>query len=749
MKITRVILLAVASAGVQVACAASGATHHTGWHRAASRTFTVKADRMAVDNVTKVAIATGHVDAVSEPLHLRGELAVRDTNGVMRLAEPTELTTCTNHPGICHWSLKGEVEYKDAKYIAGRNLWLEFYEIPIFYLPYFYYPLDSECSFRIMPGWTERWGAYVMTKYNYDILGDPTHDLETWWLYGNTRFDLRYKNGIALGETLNWNLGTFGRGHFKIYYAWDENADEYEGGFGHSHSSYSNWGSPVERDRYRIELEHSWDVTERDVFHLQGTLTSDSYFYEDFMRNDMWTLENAWRGFAGNEISWEHNEERVGAGVSVSGPLNKFYGGTSQLPDIYFDVVPTPVFALPFNYESENRLGYLRRSRAEYGSGGLANPYASNPGVWADYDAVRFDTYHRVTAPVKAADVVSIVPRLAYRGTFWSDSGDANTTGWGPASDAGGAVRTIGEAGATFAGRGKAWISDNWQHMMEPYFDVLAQKAWYDGMSKGNVPYVFDNLDASVNWEDQFAGRGRNLPYTYYGVTPGFRNAFEKLEESGRLRNVLDFDVYAAFQFNHAEWYGTENGDMHKLAQPGSPNYGKSDVYVTPGARVRYFPTKDISLRTQVEYDPDYNAIPLAQFEWSHRLSKDFNYFVNYTTRNYRMWDFSSTPYAPTMMTSDDLNMARYDYVHLGFTQQPLDWFAWSPFLRWDCKEGDLESVGSWFDYLTDCLGFRLILEYRNKYTYIDGSEYDADMHVGFFVYLRALGPGMGEAFNR
>ena len=99
-------------------------------------------------------------------------------------------------------------------------------------------------------------------------------------------------------------------------------------------------------------------------------------------------------------------------------------------------------------------------------------------------------------------------------------------------------------------------------------------------------------------------------------------------------------------------------------------------------------------------------------------------------------------------MNSDDLNLARYDYVQVGFENHPLDWFAWSPFLRWDCRTGELDRVGSWFDYLTDCLGFRLILEYRNSYTRIDGSEHGEDVHVGFYVYLRALGPEGSNVFD-
>ena len=69
-----------------------------------------------------------------------------------------------------------------------------------------------------------------------------------------------------------------------------------------------------------------------------------------------------------------------------------------------------------------------------------------------------------------------------------------------------------------------------------------------------------------------------------------------------------------------------------------------------------------------------------------------------------------------------------------------LDWFAWGPYVRWDIRENELDRIGSWFDYLTDCLGFRFIVEYQNAYTRIDGYEHKDDWSFGFYIYLRAFG---------
>ncbi len=712
---------------------------------AATQAMTFTADRIAADNVTRSLTATGHLVATSAPFSLRGESMTRDADGVMRFGDQTCCTTCTNAVGHTHWNATGEVVYKERDYVILRNAWLNFYELPVFWLPYLYYPLETDCGFSWMPGYTGRWGAYLLTKYTYHLLGDPEHEEGTWWLGGATRLDLRYQQGVALGEDLDWNLGDFGTGKFNIYYAWDEDIDD-DSGYSDAWHHY-NWGSKVDRDRYQIGLEHRWEPTERDTIRLAGSVYSDSFFREDFVRTSLFNWQSRFIAYDSNGIFWEHAENDLSFGGEVSGRLNDFYGMTDRLPEFYLDVNPMPVFGLPINYESANRIGYLIRQPAEYGRGDPFSPYSFAPGVWADYEAFRFDTYHRLTAPFRTLDdLVSVVPRVGYHGTYWSKSGGENLTGWGDADDLNGLYRSILEGGATFAARGTGWVNDRWRHLIEPYFDTLAQQAWYAREDGGSRPYVFDSIDASVMWEDQFAGRSRNLPYSYYGVTPGLRNAWSRADEHGTLRQILDVDVYSALEFDTTRFSGTD--DAHKLAEVGRPNYGKDGCTVVPGARVRWTPEKDISLLARAEYDAENNRIATADFGWRHALSDSFRYNVDYSLRNYRIWDFASSPYDRTVMTGDEFNYVRFQYVNVGFENHPIDWFAWSPYLRWDTRRNELDSVGTWFDYLTDCLGFRFIVEYREGYTRIDGYERRDDWSFGFYIYLRAFGPGSANLFS-
>lgn len=702
----------------------------------ASQVLTFTADRVAVDPVTKAAVATGNVVAVRSPYTLRSEGMSKTAEGKYHFLDPTYATTCTNELGHTHWNITGEIEYDEQDCLIIRDAWLRFCEYPVFWLPYMYYPLGSDCGFSWMAGYTGRWGAYLMTKYRYHLVGDPEHADNTWWLTGATRFDMRYKNGLAAGQDFAWNLGDFGAGKFSCYQAWDKNADREYGGTWGSHAA--NWGSDVNENRHIISASHRWEATERDVVRLRGSYLSDTYVSSDFQRDMVFSLKNRWITYPNSGAFWEHLEDAFSAGIEASGRLNKFYGATSRLPEVYFDVNPMPVGSLPVNYESESRAGWLRRNYAEYGSG-PKSVYGTNPGPWAEYDAFRFDTYHRLTAPFRTFDdVLSVVPRIGYRGTGWNETGMTDTTGTGRAKDAGSAFRSIGELGATFAARGVADVDDSWRHMVEPYVDFLAQEAWISGLKDRARPYVFDNIDSSLTWEDQFAGRSRGLPYSYYGITPGMRNAWSVDDGRGGFRQVVDFDAYVAAQFNSAEY--TRGGELRRLSDPKRPNYGDSCAFV-PGARLRWSPDEDTVLGTRAEYDGDSKRIAYASASWIQKVSSDFKYHATYNLRRHRYWDFSSTP-------NEQLGEARFHLAEFGAEQTIFDWLAWGPSLSWDIRENELDTVGVWVDYLTDCLGFRFIVQYENSYKTFDGYKYDDDWSFGFYVYLRCFGADTGNFFG-
>lgn len=737
--INKAAIAAVASAAV-AACAAARAGV------ALPRELSVTADRMSADNRTASFVATGNVSAVAAPVRMWSDFAEKQ-GWDYRFAPGTRVTTCTNESCALHWDVTGEVTYHSRpgeRYAVARGGTLHLFGVPVVWLPLWYYPLDTDYGWRVMPGYTKRWGAYLLTKYVYTLAESP--EPGGWRLSGSTRLDLRSRNGVALGQGVGWRLGALGDGRFKAYYAWDEDADRYDRHWTTRRWNYGNWGSRVRDERYALMLRHRWEATERDTVRLSGMYCSDTHFRGDFLRDGLFGHSNRFLSHEGNELAWEHLESGFGFGASVSGPLNDFYGGVARLPEAYFDVMPQPVFSLPVNYESETRAGFLNRNYAKLGKSDTAEPFRFNPGRWADCQAFRFDTYHRLTAPMRIADVVSAVPRFGFRGTFWSDSG-AQADPRARAGSSGDDVwRTVVEGGLTLSARGVARLDGGWSHVLEPYLDVLAQEAKYHGLARGGRPFVFDSVECSGDWLDQFAGRSRSLPYSWHGVTPGVRNAFRLADERGVERTVFDLDLYAAVQFNTTHW--TDEGRWHRLARdPSDPHYGKRPGAAAPGLRARWMPADDTALSARIEYDTENRTVAYADVSWRQSVSEKLRYELTFSGRDHRWWDYASSPYDSMEQKNDDFNRARFDYLYFGCEHDFCDALAWGPFVRWDCREGELDEIGAWFDLRTDCLGFRFSVSYENDYERIDRSKADDDWRFGFFIYLRALGPSAGTPF--
>ena len=221
-------------------------------------------------------------------------------------------------------------------------------------------------------------------------------------------------------------------------------------------------------------------------------------------------------------------------------------------------------------------------------------------------------------------------------------------------------------------------------------------------------------------------------------MTPGFRQVWSKLNDKGSLKRIVELDLYVAAQFNDPDFYG--DNEYHRLAEPGSPHYGERGCEYVPGARMAWTPVDDISFGARAEYDSDANKVAFASVGWSHRLSDKFKYNVSYVMRDHRYWDFSSYPHSDSYRVSDELNYAHMRIITLSFEHEVFDWLVWSPHLRWDARDGDLDTVGFWVDYRTDCLGFRLLCEYENEFRTIDGHLWGDDFSVGFYIYLRAFG---------
>ncbi len=598
-------------------------------------------------------------------------------------ARYAEITTCTNGPGHRHWRMTGHVRYKDNDYIEVFDAVPWLFGVPFAYLPYWFRDLDTHYGFRLVPGYTSRWGAYMLGGYVYNIYRSPHENGPK--LDGTTRLDYRTKRGVAVGQNLRWDLKEYGRGRFESYYAWDQDPPD--------RRRDRNWMSDVDDNRYRFRLFHEADITPRDQFILRGTVNSDSE-----MRHDFFERENRGESTPMNFVSLAHREHTWAAGAMVSGPLNDFYAGVARLPEGWLNIVPQPLFGTGLNYESQTRAGILNRDAARYDR--ALREFMYYPGSWADYDLTRVDTAHRVTAPVKIGDAVSVVPRAGYRATWYSDSESDSSV-----------ARHSADLGVEASTRATADFDNGYRHVFEPYLDYSYQPTHFD-LDNGRA-YTFDRFDRSIEWFDQFGMDGTWLPYDWHGVRPGVRNLLQTRDEKGRMRTVVDWDVYTAFQID-ADGPLDEGG----LRMAGS--------------RLLVSPDEALDIKVQGDWDVEEETFAYVDLSAFYKLNEKIRFGGGYLARDHQLYDYDVSPIM-------QWNRVKESLIYGGFTHDINDTWSWSLYTRYDLRYNEVDEVGGFIQYSLDCLVFQLRAAYINDFERIDRiSERDNDFRISIMMWLRA-----------
>jgi len=598
-------------------------------------------------------------------------------------ARNATVTTCTNAPGHLHWAITGHARYKDNDYVEIYDAVPWLFGVPFAYLPYWFRDIDTHYGFRLIPGYTSKWGAYMLGGYVYNIYESPRATGPK--LDASTHLDYRTRRGVGVGQNLRWDLKDKGHGKLETYYAWDEDPpDDW---------SDRNWTSNVDEERYRIRLRHEADFTPRDQFIFRGTFNSDSEVMHDYFERD-----DRGESIPMNFASLEHREHSYAAGVMASGPLNDFYSGVARLPEGWLNVMPQPIFTTGLNYESQTRAGYLNRDAARYEN--ALPDFMYYPGSWADYNVARVDTAHRVTYPMKFGDVVSVVPRAGYRGTYYSESENNNNV-----------FRHSAELGVETSVRGTSDLNNGYRHIVEPYLDYSYQPTHYD--TKNGRVYEFDNYDRSLSWQDQFGMDGRWLPYDWHGIRPGLRNVLQTRDSKGRMRNLLDWDVYGAIQFDSGG-----NLDEEGLRMIGT--------------QMTYAPTEDIDVKAHGEWDTENDTFAYADLSAFYKLSEKFRFGGGYLGRDHDLYDYDLSPVP-------EWNRVKENLIYTGFTHDVNDTWSYSCYVRYDLRYNELDEVGGYVQYRLDCLVFQLRTAYVNNFKRIDNmSERDSDFRVALMVWLRA-----------
>ncbi len=321
----------------------------------------------------------------SPPFYLRAERSERTPEGTYILHKAW-VSTCNpdTEPVDFHVSAR-RLELVPDEYLKARGAIWWFGPVPAMYMPYWYRDLDDDFGFEFRPGYSSRWGGYLLSAYRYRI--NPG-------LTGRTHLDYRSERGVGTGQDFKWNTGGDRHvGELRAYYADDQEPLQDDDILA---------GKDITSDRYRIKYTDQFVLSPRDMVLLRGQYLSDIDMLEDFFKR-----EHRQERQPDNYATYIHRGDQYSVSLLARSRLNDFYDSVNRLPEATLDVYQQQIGESAFYYESKTAAAYLERTFADGSSS-------------ADYDSGRFDTLHTIYRPDKHFGFLTLVPRVGARMTHYT-----------------------------------------------------------------------------------------------------------------------------------------------------------------------------------------------------------------------------------------------------------------------------------------------------------------------------------------
>lgn len=351
-------------------------------------------DRALYNFETKL-LRTGAVLGAAYPFIFEGE-SISSLDGSGALVYEAGITTSDSSKPDYRFKARSlkiypgdHVVLSDAQLIIG--------ETPVFWFPFYYQSLNRNDGFSFVPGFDGRWGGYLLTRFGFPI-SEKVH--------GMLHLDLRTKRGAAIGIDLNGNYGHDNKSWMRLqtYYAHDLDV---------SANPTALKQEEVSADRYRVSFQSRTFFTEDIYGSADLNKLSDRRFLRDFYPNEYRNNPQP-----DNVVSLTKKSESYTLTGIVRVHPNNFFDTTQRLPEVVLDVKRQPLFNIPWLfYEGETGVASLRRDFAK------VDDVSTTP--FSSYQAVRLDSFHQLLAPQTLGGWLSVVPRIGYRGTYYSKGAES------------------------------------------------------------------------------------------------------------------------------------------------------------------------------------------------------------------------------------------------------------------------------------------------------------------------------------
>lgn len=296
------------------------------------------------------------------------------------------VTTCDKDKPDYRVQAKRFYVYPDDKVVA-KNVVIFIGNVPVMYLPYWKQSFDSNYIVSLSVGKKKDWGWFALSSMRYYL----NENLKT-----TVHLDQRDLKGTAGGADFDYDAKKFGKGTLKTYHM--NERDKY----------YRSTDDPrtrniQETERYRVKLNHRWEIDSSTLAMLEYEKFSDIFFTKDYLYKEY--EDNTQPA---TEAYITHYEDSYSLSLYSRKRTNRFYSEVERLPEVTLNTVSREISDLNLYFRQDIEAANLNKKQA-------------NSDI--DTDANRFDTYSELKYPTKlpdGLDWINVAPYAGMRQTYYS-----------------------------------------------------------------------------------------------------------------------------------------------------------------------------------------------------------------------------------------------------------------------------------------------------------------------------------------
>lgn len=278
--------------------------------------------------------------------------------------------------------------YPEDKMVA-RNVRMVMGKVPIMYIPKITQSLKDEKPWvSITPGYDKEWGAFLLLGWRYYFNENFKGVIHT---------DYREKLDFASGIDVSYNTKKYGEGLIRTYYTNERRiqADHF----------YEEKEAPTpERERFKAEWRHKWEIDETTLATLQYYKLSDSQFLKDF-------FEREYDDDTSPDTFFLLTKNLPSGTLSfrTEGRVNRFESKVERLPEIRYDMVAQEIADTGVFFQNQSSLANLTNKA----------PAPSENSK----ETLRFDFDNVLSYPTKVG-FLEFKPYVGGRNTYYSKTKD-------------------------------------------------------------------------------------------------------------------------------------------------------------------------------------------------------------------------------------------------------------------------------------------------------------------------------------